>query len=123
MSKELPSTPEKISRQQIIDIYKRFADKGIRDPGNLDLNDPEVKKAQELENLWNKQAEGTSNSHRHNFEKTILMLDAGFTNPDYAAEVKEWLMLDLDDLTEDESELAEEIKAKISQIEKMVENG
>ena len=90
----------KITREKVIDAYKKFVERGIKNPDDLDLEDSEVKEANELFYKWREQeeksAEGNEESeHRTNLSITMLYVDAGFTDPDYLDEVlKDWLVQD-----------------------------
>ncbi len=103
-----PNGPEsvEVSKQEVIDAYKKFIDQGIVSPDDLDLSDPEVIEADNLYRRWveqrqrmskgNKQAE-----HEFNFEQTAFYFDAGFRDPNYLNEVLSWLFLDSDDIGKD----------------------
>lgn len=101
--KESFSTPEsekEITREEVINTYNKFVEQGIKNPDDLDLENPEVRGANELFDKWRAQedarAEGDEElSHRINLSKTMLYVDAGFTDPDYLDEVlKDWLAQD-----------------------------
>ena len=87
---------KKVSKEQVIEVYKKFVERGITSPDALDLNDPEVIKANNLFDKW--QAQEDSNDERVNFEKTKLYVDAGFTDPNYLEDVLGWLMQDADNV-------------------------
>ena len=95
-----PESENKITREQVIDAYKKFVERGIKTPDDLDLKDPDVEKANELFDKWQEQedksAKGNEESeHRINLSKTMLYVDAGFTDPVYLDEVlNEWLSQD-----------------------------
>ena len=83
---------EKISRQQVIDAYKKFIERGIISPDALDLDDPEVALANKLFYKWMAQidmeAEGNHDAGlRNDFEKTMLYVDAGFNDPEYLKDI------------------------------------
>jgi hypothetical protein len=99
--KESFPTPESapVSRQDVIDAYKKFSEKGIGDPAGLDMTDPEVRKAHKLYDAWrilgDKKAENDEELwHRHNFDKTMIYIDAGFTGENYLMDALDWLMQD-----------------------------
>lgn len=115
--KESIPTPENVSRDQVVDAYKKFAEQGYPDPGGLNLDDPEVIAAQDLFDKW--AANQDSNDERVNFEKTKLFIDAGFTGPAYLEEVLGWLLQDAHNAEKDindpdrvqlRKDMAEEIK-------------
>ena len=89
---EISSTPEKVSKEQVIEAYKKFVERGITSPDALDLDDSEVIEANNLFDKW--QGQEDANDKRVNFEKTKLYVDAGFTDPNYLEDVLEWLMQD-----------------------------
>ncbi len=116
MKESFPS-PEKVSKDQVIDTYRKFVERGITSPDALDLDDHEVIEANNLFDKW--QAQEDSNDERVNFEKTKLYVDAGFTGPNYLEDVLEWLMQDADnveknpddpDRTQLRHDMAQEIK-------------
>ena len=95
-----PESKKEITREEVINTYKKFVEQGIKSPDDLDLENPEVKEANELFDKWRTQedtrAEGNEElSHRINLSKTMLYVDAGFTDPGYLDEVlKDWLVQD-----------------------------
>jgi hypothetical protein len=100
---EWPSSPESkkiITKVEVIEMYKKFVDQGIRHPDDLNLEDPEVRAANELFYAYVEQedalTEGNEESElRNNLSKTMLYVDAGFTDPIYLDEVlNDWLAQD-----------------------------
>jgi len=95
-----PELKNEITREKVIDAYKKFIERGITNPDDLDLEDPEVKEANELFYKWQEQedtrAEGNEElMHRANLAKTMIYVDAGFTDPAYLDEVlRDWLVQD-----------------------------
>jgi len=95
-----PESEQKIKREQVIDAYKKFVERGITNPDDLNPNDPEVNEANKLFDKWQKQedvlAEGEEESERRkNLSKTMLYVDAGFTDREYLDEVlNDWLAQD-----------------------------
>ena len=95
-----PESKKEITREEVINAYKKFVEQGIKSPDALDLENQEVKEANELFDKWRTQedtrVEGNEElSHRINLSKTMLYVDAGFTDPDYLDEVlKDWLVQD-----------------------------
>lgn len=101
MKESFPSPePKKITREEVINIYKKFVEQGIKNPDDLDLENPEVKKANQLFDEWRKQEDklaerNEESEHRANLSKTMLYIDAGFTDPAYLDEVlNDWLAQD-----------------------------
>lgn len=108
---------KKVSKEQVISAYRKFVERGITNPDNLGLDDPEVVEANDLFGKW--QAQEDANDERVNFEKTKLYVDAGFTDPNYLEDVLGWLMQDSDNVEKDindpdrtqlRKDMAEEIK-------------
>lgn len=95
-------TKEKITKEAVIDAYKKFVDRGIASPDDLDLSDPEVQKANDLFDKWRAQEDTRSagneeGEYRTNLAKTMLYVDAGFTDRSYLEDVKGWLIQDAAD--------------------------
>lgn len=96
-----PESPQ-VSREEVINAYKRFSETGIGDPAGLDLSDPEVLKAHELYDKWMAQNDEEDTQHgeiwrRHNFDKTMVNIDAGFIDKNYLEDALEWLLQDAPD--------------------------
>ncbi|MBP9822376.1 MAG: hypothetical protein KBC81_02975 [Candidatus Pacebacteria bacterium] len=89
-------TPERVTREQVLEVYKKFVEVGIGSPDALDLEDPEVVEANDLFFKWANQQ--TEDEDRHNFEKTKFYVDAGFHDIGYLHDVLEWLYLDAGDI-------------------------
>ena len=95
-----PESKKEITREEVINAYKKFVEQGIKSPDALDLENQEVKEANELFDKWRTQedtrVEGNEElSHRINLSKTMLYVDAGFTDSGYLDEVlKDWLAQD-----------------------------
>ncbi|MFH1182735.1 MAG: hypothetical protein V1690_00535 [Candidatus Moraniibacteriota bacterium] len=126
-----PETERGITREEAIASYKKFVEKGITSPDDLDLEDPEVKKANDLFDKWRKQedkrAEGNEElGHRVNLAKTMFYVEAGFTDPGYLDEVlKEWLMEDYQGTEEqkdnpERTETRRQIAEAIERIKKLL---
>lgn len=83
-----------------LNTYKQFIDKGVTSPDDLDLDDAEVKKANELYYEWQREidlqaGEDEEKKLRANLEKTMFYVDAGFIDPQYLDEVlHDWLVQD-----------------------------
>lgn len=98
---------EVIAKESVISAYKKFVERGITSPDQLDLSDPEVQKADELFYKWqaqeDKQAEGGEEAqYRANLAKTMLYIDAGFTDSEYLKDVQGWLFQDARDVEKQE---------------------
>ena len=52
-----PESEKKIMREDVINSYKKFVERGIKNPDDLDLEDPEVRAANELFDKWREQEE------------------------------------------------------------------
>ena len=96
---------EKVSRDQVLNAYKKLAEK-VGDPALLDGNDPEVISAGELFDTWriklDEETKGDEDAElRHNFEKTMLYVDAGFHDTKYLGDVLGWLVSDAHDANKD----------------------
>src|SRR5258708_679550 len=113
MNHDMPKSPEHASRDQVLEAYRKLIEKGAASAFSLDEDDPEVKKARELEKSWRSSA---GNDAQANFEQTTLFMDAGFTDPEDLDTVWEELGMDLDDLDESDTELREKIVAKRTEI-------
>lgn len=104
---KLPQEPiPKITREQVIAAYEKFVKKGVTNPDCLDLEDPEVKEANELYNSWMDQEEKIIEEEQENneeialiknIERNMLYVDAGFHDPEYLREVLGWLASDIED--------------------------
>jgi len=102
---ELDKTGENISKEKVFEALKPLASKAS-DPALLDANDPEVVAATELYNTWSAQQESATQNNdilsaRHNLDKTMMYVDAGFHDPIYLDEVLGWLYQDADNLDKD----------------------
>lgn len=130
MKESFPS-PEskKITREEVINIYKKFVERGIKNPDGLDLENPEVKEANELFDKWREQEDALAerneeSEHRINLSKTMLYVDAGFTDPAYLGEVlNDWLVQDAQD-AEKQSDNPEraETRRQIAEAMKKIRN-
>lgn len=95
-----PESKEEITREEVVNVYKKFVEQGIKNPDDLDLESAEVKEANELFNRWVEQEEARAEGNeelmlRTSLAKTMLFVDAGFTDPDYLDEVlNDWLVQD-----------------------------
>lgn len=94
------------TREDVMQAYEQFVKNGILNPDDLDLEDPEVIRANELFFKWVKEgdekAEGNRElEHRFNIEKTIFYVNCGFTDEVYLEDVLSQLNQDDDDIVED----------------------
>ncbi|HET8574747.1 MAG TPA: hypothetical protein VFM02_01075 [Candidatus Paceibacterota bacterium] len=71
---------------------------GIGDPAELDLSEPEVQKAHELYYKWisegDKKERCGEAQRRHDLDKTMVNIDAGFTGKLYLENACDWIMQD-----------------------------
>lgn len=92
--------PEKITREEVVEAYKKFVERGVKHPNNLDLEDPEVREAHELFYKWIEQERGLAEGNeelkrRVNLSETMLYVDAGFTDPKHLDDIlRDWLIQD-----------------------------
>lgn len=119
---------QNISREQVIQAFSELSGDGQKDPADLDLDNPEVKEANELFYEWFEQQtaqlpDGDLEGYLH-FEArtTTLFVEAGFHDPDYLDEVaNDWLIQTLERAEEAGlTSLVKEIEAKITGINTMV---
>lgn len=93
-----PESEKEISREEVIASYQKFVERGITNPDDLDLEDPEVQAANQLFDQWlaqkdTKAGEDTELNLRTRLAATMFYVDAGFTDPEYLNEVlHEWLL-------------------------------
>lgn len=120
------SAPEepKFTREQVVDAFKKFPQKGITNPDDLDLKDGDVINAYALLQVWvngrkKELGEATETDLEFNFERSTIFVDAGFSDPRYLDEVAhDWLVQDLQAAQEaGQIRIAELIEAKIDEIE------
>jgi hypothetical protein len=123
-------SPQEVSRDEALDVYKKLVHQGITTPDELDLNEPSVVHANWLFGKWleqeDKKAEGDVDAEqRINFEKTMFYVDAGFTDKAYLEEVLGWLAEDgmsVDKLPDDKTKtkLRKDMAEAIKKIRKML---
>jgi hypothetical protein len=121
-----PLNPELFSRVQAVDNFRKFVERGITNPDDLDLNDPEVIEANRILDIWDAEQRkladdaGTLAARlEYNLSRSTILVDAGFSDPDYLDEVaNDWLGgNDLADAQEAGlTEIAELIQARIDEI-------
>jgi|GEM_PF-935968 len=99
-SPQPPESEKRITREEVIEGYKKFVAQGITNPDDLDLDDQEVKKAHDLYYKWQEQEKAQAHgdeelTHRIGLTIDMLYVDAGFNDPEYLNEVlAEWLVMD-----------------------------
>jgi hypothetical protein len=121
-----PLNPELFSRVQAVDNFRKFVERGITNPDDLDLNDPEVIEANRILDIWDAEQRkladdaGTLAARlEYNLSRSTILVDAGFSDPDYLDEVaNDWLGgNDLADAQEAGlTEIAELIQTRIDEI-------
>ncbi len=112
--------PKKIEKEQLVALYQKFITQGITNPDSLDLDDPEVKEANDLYFKWinqlDEEAKTDELKQRINFEKTMFYIDAGFTDPSYVEEIlDDFAEQDIDNVEEKYPALALQMKAKVAE--------
>lgn len=120
-----PEITPHYSREQVIEAFAKFAERGASDPAELDLSDLEVIEANKIHDAWVEQEEaraeqaGTEEARLlMNLELTPVFVDAGFNDKEYLEEVaNDWLSQDLwAAQVGGLSEIAAKIKLKIDEI-------
>lgn len=106
-----------ITKEEVVAAYGRFVERGITNPDDLDLEDPEVKEANELFYKWVKQederAVGNEElKHRANLSQTMFYIDAGFTDPEYLEEVRDDFLEQMDEDIEEQPDNPERIETR-----------
>jgi len=114
------------SREQVVEAFRKFPEQGITNPDDLDLDDPEVIEANRLLDAWDAEQKkiafeaGTTEADLgYALDRSTILLDAGFSNPDYLDKVaNDWLRdNDLQKAQEAGlSEMSAKIQAKIDEI-------
>ncbi len=120
-----PIGPQYI-REELVEDYKGLREKfSVESPNDLDLLDPEVAQASDKMDDWAAQvmkeaasSGKTGEDIKASLNITTLMIDAGFSDPDYLEEVADdFLAQDLQRaLDAGLTDLAEEIQRKIDEI-------
>ncbi|MEK7608242.1 MAG: hypothetical protein AAB495_01555 [Patescibacteria group bacterium] len=132
---EIPPSPEgEVTRDQVLSAYRRIRERGFRSPDHVPLDDPEAEAAQRLRDAWSsgEEARATATGSRearlqHNLDQTMLMIEAGFDDPRYLAEVaSEFLVQDLKEAVHPKygtpvPGIAEEIRKRIKDIKERLE--
>ncbi|MEK7669212.1 MAG: hypothetical protein AAB350_01285 [Patescibacteria group bacterium] len=120
MNMNKPPTPEvPVTREIALGVARKFSERGITSPDNLDLNDPEVKEANRLFNEWRMAEEARVKGdieaeHKLNLELTMFYVDAGFTDPNYLGDVLDFLSQDSQNASKDsENEQKTQLRSDI----------
>jgi hypothetical protein len=130
-----PNGPEslEVTKEQVIEAYRKFVEAGVKSPFSLDDNDPDVKVANDLFHKWVEQGDAKVEgdrvaSYEFNFEKTTFYVDAGFTDKNDLSDTMEYLDLDLEDVENYENaddprvvELRQKMEARIKTLQKQLE--
>lgn len=124
MSETIGLEPQ-ISRDRVVDGFKKFVARGITNPDDLPTDDQEVVSANTLLQVWANQRGATMQrigtvkaNLEFKFERSTIYVDAGFSDPRYLDEVaNDWLAQDLQE-AQDKGliEIAARIQAKINEI-------
>lgn len=99
-----------VTREEVLAAYKKFVEKGIENPDDLDLNDPEVNAANKIFDEWCAQEKAAAKDNeelqlRTDIASTMFYVDAGFTDPKYLDEVlNDWLAVQMHDRVEKQSD-------------------
>lgn len=123
---EMPSfEQQEVTREQVIEAYKKFVERGITSPDDLDMDDPEVIEANDLYQKWRSQQD--PNDERVNFEMTKFYVDAGFTDSNYLEDVLSWLRQDAHNAEKDlddpaRTQLRQDIAEEIKKIRSLLKN-
>src|SRR3989338_10432886 len=110
---EIPSAEQpEVKKEDVVAAFKKFVDRGITSPDALDLNDPEVIEANRILDSWGKKEEekALEGDRMANHVRTMIMVDAGFSDPNYLSDVLDWLDQDLENAEEADSEIADKIR-------------
>lgn len=129
MNENLPPSENPLhQREQVVQAFQKFTDKGITRPDDLPLDDPEVIQANKLLDEWTNQQQilakekGTPEAElEFSLDRTTIYVDAGFKDPDYLDEVtNDWLDQDLEAAQEAGLiEIVGKIQDKINDIERI----
>ena len=114
-----------ISREQVVEAFKKFVAQGITNPDDLPANNDSVA-ANKLLDEWTEQemkkakkTGGPKADLLFSLGRTTIFIDAGFSDPEHLEEVsQDWLPQELDNAqAEGLTEVENMIQAKISEIE------
>jgi len=127
MSEDITSPEEiRITREQVVEAFRKFPARGIANPDDLPLDDSEVISANALLQVWDNQQKaevqrlGIPEANlEYTLSRSTIYVDAGFSDPDYLDEVaNDWLAQDLQKAKDAGlTEMAQRIRAKIDEIE------
>lgn len=118
-------TPQ-YNKEQVIAAFQKFIDRGVTHPDDLPLDDPEVIDANRILENWAQQEQkkalekGTTDARlQYELDRTTIMVDSGFSDPDYLDEVAaDWLQqIATDAEREGSPEMVAKIDAKVAEIE------
>ncbi len=127
---EIKNSEPLIDRDRVVDVFKKIVERGIKNPDDLPLDDQDVINANALMRVWMNQRDKQVKKigllismFEFSFEKSVLFVDAGFTDPGYLNEVaNEWLAQDLQVAGHlGYIDLATKIKNKIDEINSKIE--
>ena len=109
--------------EQILEAFNNLATEYVH-RSDMPSDDPKVDSAYRLFEQWVDSFDSQDNPTQLNFKATILFFEAGFRDPDDLVElIDEFLLSDYDDATAAGLvELAEAIKAKIAEIQKVIDD-
>jgi len=116
---EMPSAEQpEVKKEDVIAAFKKFVDRGITSPDSLDLNDPEVIEANRLlDSWWEKEEKSVPEGDKiANHVRTMIMVDAGFSDSNYLLDVLDWLNQDLENAEETDLETADKIREAIARV-------
>ena len=116
---EMPSAEQpEVKKEDVIAAFKKFVDRGITSPDSLDLNDPEVIEANRLlDSWWEKEEKSVPEVDKiANHVRTMIMVDAGFSDSNYLLDVLDWLNQDLENAEETDLETADKIREAIARV-------
>ena len=107
-----------VKREDVIAAFRKFVDRGITSPDALDLNDPEVIEANRLlDSWWEKEEKSVPEGDKMaNHVRTMIMVDAGFSDSNYLLDVLDWLNQDLENAEEADLETADKIREAIARV-------
>ena len=120
---EIPSAEQpEVKKEDVVAAFKKFVDRGITSPDALDLNDPEVIEANRILDSWGKKEEekALEGDRMANHVRTMIMVDAGFSDPNYLSDVLDWLDQDLENAEEADSEIADKIRQAMDRVEALL---
>jgi hypothetical protein len=122
--------PDEPTREQVIEALLALKERGFNNPDDLPRDDPEVIAAEALLNQWDaneteraRQSSDPSVAAAHGLSRTIIYVDAGYTDPIYLdAVANDWLVNSLSDAEiAGLDDIADRIKDKILEIQALIE--